>query len=116
MLYSQIISLRYTLKTVIVDVQIYFYIKKIHSIKLTKMLLDARPSVPQTAVPALIPPGYAIELQPLGASWEAIVFLADYQNGQSEERQAQLQVVITGPVEGDSALCLKIGDSTKKGM
>lgn len=62
------------------------------------MLLDARPLFPQTAVPALIPPGYATELQPLGASWEAIVFLADYQNGQSEERQAQLQVVITGPV------------------
>lgn len=62
------------------------------------MLLDARPLFPQTAVPALIPPGYTTELQPLGASWEAIAFLADYLNGPSEEREAQLQVVITGPI------------------
>lgn len=41
------------------------------------MLLDARPLFPQTAVPALIPSGYATELQPLGASWEATAFLAD---------------------------------------
>lgn len=47
---------------------LFFIKKEMPSIELAKMLLDARPLFPQTAVPTLIPPGYATELQPLGAS------------------------------------------------